>query len=251
MNAASRDLRGLAVGVQIDVPHPSLSAKNGAPARRAPVRRASMRRARPTVRRRGMTLLEVSLAMGLLILLSSMTYWFYASALKTRKTETETARKLRLARVTLDRIAGEIRQASAISAAGRVGIRGEAERIWLSSLRLPTKDMTLRTSFSDAPPPPQTDLIKVEYKIARHPEILDDDGYELALGLARVEINVPRKDSAESGAAFKDKRLVVEEPIPGDDQELDPALDDDAFYDEEESAGDVDLGPETVRRSEF
>ena len=52
-------------------------------------------------RRRGVTLLEVSLAMGLLVLLSSMTYWFYSSVLETREHGTEEARELRLARVVL------------------------------------------------------------------------------------------------------------------------------------------------------
>ena len=34
--------------------------------------------------RRGVTLLEIVLAMGLLALMSSMTFWFYDSTLRTR-----------------------------------------------------------------------------------------------------------------------------------------------------------------------
>ena len=156
---------------------------------------------------RGVTLLEVTLAMGLLVGLTTMVYWFYASVLETRREGTLEARNLRLARVVLDRIAGEIRQASLINAGGRVGLRGEPERIWLSTLRVPTKDiMSVRRSMMDEPANPQYDMMKVEYKIARHPDVLDDDGYERALGLARIEHLIPRPDSAEMGQAFEERQ---------------------------------------------
>jgi hypothetical protein len=202
------------------------------------------------------TLLEVSLAMGLLVLLSSITYWFYSSALETRDVGTQEARNLRLARVVLDRIATEIRQASAITADGRVGIRGEPERIWLSTLRVPTKNVTemYRWSSNDEPPPGQYDLVKTEYKIARHEEVLDDDGYELALGLARVEIKVPRANSAETGRAFEDKRKVFgeelegegagEEEGDGESAEAEEALTDEELFGDEGDNRSVGLGPD-------
>ena len=64
--------------------------------------------------RRGITLLEILLAMSLLVLLTSMTYWFYGSMLGSRQRDTKQARKLQLARVVLHRIAKEIRQVSAV-----------------------------------------------------------------------------------------------------------------------------------------
>ena len=90
-------------------------------------------------RRRALTLLEIVLAMSLLVVLSSMTYWFYGSALETRRAGTVRAHRLRLVRVVLDRMAREVRQASMITADNRVGIRGEAERIWLSTLGVSSK----------------------------------------------------------------------------------------------------------------
>lgn len=207
-------------------------------------------------RRRGVTLLEVSLAMGLLVMLSSMTYWFYSSVLETRERGTEEARDLRLARVVLDRIATEIRQASSITADGRVGIRGEPERIWLSTLRVPTKDLALmhRRSVTDTPPEGQYDLVKTEYKIARHEEVLDDDGYELALGLARIEIMVPRADSRERGKGFTDGRKVFGGEGEGEDggigtgddqgKDLEETLTDEELFGDEEGCVGVGLGPD-------
>jgi type II secretory pathway pseudopilin PulG len=157
--------------------------------------------------RRAATLLEMVLAMGLLVVLSSMTYWFYSSSLDTSRRGTEEAQRLRLARVVLDRIATEIRQAAAITADNRVGIRGEAERLWLSSYRVPSREQTEERSIREEPIPGEYDLTKVEYKIVRHPEILHKEGgYPYPLGLARIEILIPRPDSAETGEAFEGRQ---------------------------------------------
>lgn len=152
---------------------------------------ASMRRS-PAIQRRGVTLLEILLAMSLLVTLTSMTYWFYSSSLETSQQGTVQADKLRLARVVLDRITTEIRQASCSTAEDRLGIRGEKESIAISTLRVPTKDLSKKHSSREAPPPAECDLVAVQYKIARHPDILHEDGYELPLGLARVEVLIPR-----------------------------------------------------------
>ncbi|MGB0717576.1 MAG: PulJ/GspJ family protein [Phycisphaerae bacterium] len=145
-------------------------------------------------RRRAVTLLEVSLAMGLLVFLSSMTYWFYMSALETRKDETEYARKLRLARVTISTMAEELRQTMLIPNSGKIGIEGDPEAIWISTLEVPRKSMMPGGVTANGMPNPQTDLKRVEYRLARHPEVLDEDGFELSLGLIRNEFKLPRSD---------------------------------------------------------
>ena len=192
--------------------------------------------------RRGLTLLEVVLAMSLLVILSSMTYWFYASSLDTRERGRTEAHRLRLVRVTLDRIATEIRQASTITADNRVGIRGEAERIWLSSLRVPNKKLSEERRSREAPLPAEYDLAKVAYHIVRHPDIRDDDGYERPLGLARVEIRTQRPDSAETGEAFEGEHLQTEVP-EGEEVEEEIPLEDfeEALPGEEEEIADMGL----------
>ncbi len=171
-----------------------------------------------------MTLLEVILAMGLLVVLSSMTYWFYSSSLDTSRRGTGEADKVRLARVVLDRIATEIRQANAVSDDERMGVIGDKEQIWISTLRVPSKETTRQRSSREGPPPAEFDLVKVQYKIARHPEILHDEGYEYPLGLARVETLVPRAIPTSLAAKALEKKETEategEEPVPFNPQEF-------------------------------
>ncbi|RME38041.1 MAG: hypothetical protein D6788_08215 [Planctomycetota bacterium] len=148
-----------------------------------------------------MTLLEVILALGILGFVSSMTYWFYATSLAANREGVEEARKLRLVKALLDRIAREIRQASYIQAEGRVGIEGDAERIALTSYRVPTGALDRMRAYLPDEGRPEYDLMRVEYKIVRHPEIEHPDGYPFPLGLARVETTVPRPmPTLEEGA---------------------------------------------------
>jgi len=193
-------------------------------------------------RRRALTLLEIVLAMSLLVVLSSMTYWFYGSALETRRSGTIRAHRLRLVRVVLDRMAQEIRQASLITADDRVGIRGEPERIWLSTIRVPSKELSKKRRSREEPPPGEYDLVKVEYKIARHPDIVqEEENWELPLGLARVEIEIPRPDSAQTGEANEEEKLVV----GGEEGEAAflEQLAESQFQNEDEKAGDAQLEP--------
>jgi len=150
--------------------------------------------------RRGVTLLEVLLSLSLLVALSSMTYWFYSSMLKTREEGMAEAYKIRLIRSVMDQLAKEIRQASVIMADERVGIRGAEDKLWLSSFRLPSRAVSKERTTRQKPPPGEYDITKVEYSIARHPEILDEEGgWELPLGLARKETLIPRPGSLGSG----------------------------------------------------
>ncbi|MFQ5590264.1 MAG: type II secretion system protein J [Phycisphaerae bacterium] len=198
---------------------------------------------RTTSRHRAITLLEVVLSMGLLVLLASMTYWFYFSVLEARRGGTDEARRVRLVRVVMDRMAREITQASTIAAEGHVGIRGEPERIWLSTLRVPTSHVLALRSGQLEGTNGEYDVIKTEYKIVRHPEILDEEeGYEIPLGLARVEIDVPRPDSAATGEAFKDELQVV-----GSGEEADAAAEalfEDALLGNSPADNRADLGPD-------
>jgi len=186
------------------------------------------------------TLLEVVLSISLLVGLSSLTYWFYSSVVNTREVGTKDADKLRLVRVVLDQLSTEIRQASAGTADGRVGVRGLQERIWLSSIRVPSRELSKDRGNRELPPPGEYDLDKVEYKIARHPEILSGDGgWERPLGLARVEIRVPRPDTFQTGEAFEEERKTF-----GDEEaeeELEQQLDEQLLEDFEDEEGEPEI----------
>ena len=57
---------------------------------------------------------RIVLAMGLLTVLSSLLYWFYSSSLATRQQGGRESQNLRLSRIVLDRIVGEIEFAFAV-----------------------------------------------------------------------------------------------------------------------------------------
>lgn len=159
------------------------------------------------VRRRGLSLLEVVLALSILVVLSSITYWFYSSAMQTRERDIQYADKIRLARVLLDRMTHEIRQATIQTADGGVGIDGDKERIRISSLRVPGREIADTRFERTEDPAAEYDLVTVEYRIARHPDILHpEEGYEYPLGLARIEQRIPRPE--KPGAPPADENLL-------------------------------------------
>jgi hypothetical protein len=91
--------------------------------------------------------------------------------------------------------------------------------------------------------PGEYDLVKTEYKIVRHPEILnEEEGYEEPLGLARVEIGIPRPDSAQTGEAFEDEERIV-----GDGEDVaarEAALLEEELFGLEDADKEPDLGPD-------
>lgn len=178
--------------------------RGGARAQSAPAHSLHLERLHrsKSPRRMAVTLLEVLLAMSLLVVLTTMTYWFYGSSLATRERGSAEAQRLRQVKSIMERMATEIRQASAISANQRVGVRGTAERIWLNSYRVPTREVVEDRKTLGPQAAEEYDLVKLEYKIARHPDLLNEQGWEIALGMGRVEIAVPRADSAQTGEAF-------------------------------------------------
>ncbi len=210
---------------------------------------------RRDLRRRAVTLLEIVLAMGILVVVSSMTYWFYSSSLETSRHGTEVAQRLRLVRAVLDRIAIEIRQATAVTIDGRVGLRGQGERIWISSWRVPTREQSQERPSTEPPPSGEYDVTKVEYKIARHPDIQHEDGYPLALGLARTEVLVPRPDPSAADKARSERageeEGAVDDGSGGEGEELGAAeettegsLFGDLLGGEGPADGEADLGPD-------
>lgn len=187
----------------------------------------------------GMTLLEVILAMGILTMLSGMTYWFYASILETRAEGTATTYNLRLSRVVLDRISQEVRQATTISPDQLSALLGDREHIVLSTLRLPSKELSKNHSLREEPPPVEYDLVKVEYSIVRHPDIQHEDGWDRALGLARIERRIPR--SIAPIQVDEDGQEVAPEDLPPDEE---MSFDEFFLSDETEDEGSPDLGPD-------
>lgn len=155
-----------------------------------------LRRCHSHVRaRRALSLLELVLSLSILVLLTSITYWFYAAAMRTREKDVQFADKVRLARVLLDRMAHEIRQSVIQTKDTGIGIDGDKESIRISSLRLPGREIADTRFQRTEEPSAEYDLATVTYHIARHPDILDPQGgWQFPLGLARVEQRIPRPE---------------------------------------------------------
>jgi len=173
-----------------------------------------MMRVRSIRNRRGraMTLLEVMLSMSLLVVLSTMTYSFYYASLSSKARGTERASKVRLMRTVLRRISEEIRQSVVKTTDFGLGFSGGSEAIELTTLRVPRRDLAREQLSKELPVELEYDLVKIQYKIARHPDIVNEAGFDQPLGLARVEQRIPRrlaskrvvggeKDALENSAA--------------------------------------------------
>lgn len=156
-------------------------------------------------RRRGLSLLEVVLSLSLLVVLSSITYWFYSSAMKTRERDVQYADKVRLARVLLDRMSQEIRQAVISTPELGPGIDGDMERIRISTRRVPGREIADTRFQRTEEPSAEFDLVTIEYRIARHPDVMHpEENYEYPLGLARVEQRIPRPELPGMAPASED-----------------------------------------------
>ncbi len=183
-----------------------------------------------------MTLLEVMLSMSLLVVLSAVTYSFYFNSISSKSTGTERASDLRLMRTVLRRISEEIRQAVVQTGDYGMGITGGSEAIEITTLRVPRRELARERSTQEAPAELEYDLVKVHYKIARHPDVLHEDGWEQPLGLARIEKRIPRRLAAKRSLGG-DEDVDPQDPQGGGRSlELDGAS--------EDTGGEASIGPE-------
>jgi prepilin-type N-terminal cleavage/methylation domain-containing protein len=192
--------------------------------------------------RRGVTLLEMVLAISLLVMLSSMTYVFYSSSIGAREQGLQEARKLRLARMVLDRLAEEIRQSASVTQDYGVGIIGDAEGIVLTTRRVPRRELARAEFMTNDELIPEYDVVQVQYKIARHPDIVSEEGWEEPLGLARVETRIPRPERPlQEGEEVTP--LEEQEQLP-EGAGLSDAFVEEMFDTEELESGDAGMGPD-------
>ncbi|MFQ5410978.1 MAG: hypothetical protein ACE5EC_01725 [Phycisphaerae bacterium] len=144
------------------------------------------------MRRRGLTLLEVMLAIGLIVLVSSMMFMFYHQSLQIRKHVQKAVSTGYLARTIAHQIAEEIRAANGFLIDAGPGISGTDRLITLQTVRMPDKKLFRKLSIKDDPPPAESDIRQVQYYLAYDDEetYTYPDGTEAdkPLGLVRREI---------------------------------------------------------------
>jgi hypothetical protein len=139
-----------------------------------------------------MTLLELLLAAGLIVLVSGMLFAFYDASLRSRDYGIRRITGCQLARVVAMKIADEIRSANGFIPDIGPGICGDRRVITIQTVTLPDKELLYRRSLKDEPLPAQCDIRQVQYYLAYDPEEAHEyeDGTQAGapLGLVRREV---------------------------------------------------------------
>lgn len=148
--------------------------------------------ARKDFARRGLTLLEVLLSLGLITMVSAMMFMFYDSILLRREYGRKAVSAGYLARTIADQIAEEIRAANGFVLAAGPGISGTDRMITIQTVAMPEKTIFRRLSIKDDPLPAESDIRQVQYYLVYDDEETHTypDGTEAdaPLGLVRRQI---------------------------------------------------------------
>src|SRR5437867_5348563 len=108
-------------------------------------------------RRRGMTLIELLLALGLIVITSVTMFAFYDQVLRSREHGRRFMTEGHLARVIAHKIADEIQNADGYLYGLGPGIAGKERQITIQTLAIPDKGIFKRLSLTDRPLPAQCD----------------------------------------------------------------------------------------------
>ncbi len=161
--------------------------------------------------RRGFTLLEVVIAISLLVMLMTMLMIFYDNALVQRDEGVKRSRDAQLARVVLERMSREVRQAVGNVPGYGVGVFGYKDRIEVNTLVMPDRKLSEVQTVRQRKLPPQFDLQQIRYYIAWDEENLTDDGDPRALGLVRRESKTYLRDAIVTSEEAEESAEEVEE----------------------------------------
>ncbi len=150
-------------------------------------RRAASRR-KSGFTRRAFTLLELLLSLFLILVILVMVYRFYQSSMMTREAGSEVAKEVMTMRAILSGIAEDIRHTVDQVPGDSLAFRGTEEKITIVRLRMPENyAFEEHESIYDDLPPMQKDLVRIQYHLLEHPELEDENGEPLVLGLWRNE----------------------------------------------------------------
>ncbi|HRX83578.1 MAG TPA: hypothetical protein P5572_01010, partial [Phycisphaerae bacterium] len=173
------------------------------------------------------TLLEMVICIGLFIVLMATMFQFYDTALQRRDEGQELSRNAQLARVVLDRMTDEIRQATVNVPSYGTGLTGIDDpeygpSISINTVVMPDKALSEERTIDQVKLAGQFDLRNIQYSIAWDYENLDTNGDPVALGLARAETRTFLRDvvftdeneaaqAAEDAAAGSKRELYAPE----------------------------------------
>lgn len=140
-----------------------------------------------------MTVLEVVLAIGLMVMVSAMMFGFYDQCLRRRELVKETISSGYLARAIAHKIADEIRSANGFVPQAGPGITGTERMITLQTIAIPDRKLFSRLGIEDTPPPAECDVRQVQYYLGydeeeENHEYPDGTTGPRPMGLVRREI---------------------------------------------------------------
>ncbi len=157
--------------------------------------------AKPNVklRRRGFTLVEIVLALGLIVLIAAMMFQFYAMILDLRDRGKGRVESGYLAQTIAHQIAEEVRACNGFLTQMGPGISGTDRFISIQFVRIPDKKVYRNLSVTEDLPPAECDIRQVQYYLAYEQdgeELCDYEDYGVQqapcnLGLVRREVKTP------------------------------------------------------------
>ena len=145
--------------------------------------------------RKGVTLIELLLAIGLIALVSGMMFAFYDATLRSREWGIRRMGDNQLARLVAMKIGEELKRAMITGLDGKPGVSGKRRELTIWTTALPNKESFYPQSIKDQPLPAESDIRKLQYYLAYDEEETHEyaDGTQGAapLGLVRSELKNP------------------------------------------------------------
>ncbi len=148
------------------------------------------------MRRRGFTLFEAMLAIGLSIGIVGGTMALYQQAVMIRQRISEDLEVLTAERIIMDRMTQELRAAIVYPFLG-FGLEGQADSITFMTATVPGPAAWAVRSGTEDPVPPETDLQLVTYRMRTYE---DDYGMTQVAGIERSCQRVLTSPTAQEGA---------------------------------------------------
>jgi type II secretory pathway pseudopilin PulG len=137
--------------------------------------------------RRGITLLEMLLAVSLILLTMGTLFLFYVISLGATDRAGKFTLQTQQARVVLQQLAQEIRQATTGANDNRSGITGMMHSLTILTSGLPDPALMYTYGLDEKPPTPSCDMRQIDYYLAVDPDTPDEEGNPTVLGLVRRE----------------------------------------------------------------
>lgn len=140
-----------------------------------------------TNRRRGVTLLEMLLAVSLIILTLATLFLFYTISLDATDRAGKFTIRSQQARVVLQQMAREIRQATTGARDKGNGLIGKMHSVTILTTGMPDPALMYTYGLDEKPPTPSYDMRSIDYYLAVDPDSPDEEGNPGVLGLVRRE----------------------------------------------------------------